>query len=109
MSTDARLRQCVVCDKPTYQECLWCEQPLHRHVENPSNTEQVEFTECSLYCPGSSNHYGGPNRKNHTFTVEGEVMEAVLATFGGILILLSVGGGTCSLAPECCRVKWLNC
>ena len=46
MSTDARLRQCVVCDKPTCQECLLCEQPLHRHVENPSNTEQVEFTEC---------------------------------------------------------------
>lgn len=28
------------------------------------------------------------------FTVEAEVMEAVLATFGGILILLSIGGGT---------------
>ena len=46
MSAMARLRQCVICDKPTDQECLWCDQPLHRHVERPGDTEQVEFTEC---------------------------------------------------------------
>ena len=45
MSAMARLKQCVICDNPTDQECLWCNQPLHRH-DGQGSSDQVEFTEC---------------------------------------------------------------
>ena len=37
MSAMARFKQCVVCDNPT-------DQP--RHVQHPSETGQVDITEC---------------------------------------------------------------
>ena len=30
MAAMARLKQCVICDNPTDQDCLWCNKPLHR-------------------------------------------------------------------------------
>ena len=46
MAAMARLQQCVICDSPTDQECLWCNQPLHRHDGHEGSADRVEFTEC---------------------------------------------------------------
>ena len=46
MPAMARLKQCVICDNPTDQECLWCNQPLHRLDGNERSSDRVEFTEC---------------------------------------------------------------